>query len=441
MRLSSFARCLAAVLAAAVAAPAAADDLASLLPNLFDQRIILADPPPGFPSHAAHFVDQEDRLRSAGRLINESLATQLATFPLGSSAGGFTYAYDPALGIFNRTSESFGPIYSERAQTLGRGKWNTGFSYQEASYDKLDDLDLRAGEIAFPLFHEDTNQDGSTTSLFFEGDVIEAASRIRLDTATAVFFVSYGATDRLDLSLAVPVLDVELEAEAVLSINRLATGQASTIHRFRNGSSTESHFARGSASGIGDVVLRAKYRLAGDGDSGLAAALDLRLPTGDEDDLLGTGATQGKLLLVGSTTLGSFSPHANLGYTVSSGGNDMGGDVPDEINYAAGFDWAVHPRLTFAADVIGRLLSDARTVESVDRTVQFTTATGAPVETATVPDLEFGQDDLNLLLGSFGLRWNPGGNFLISLNAIVSLSDDGLQDEGIIPLIGIDYSF
>ena len=39
------------------------------------------------------------------------------------------------------------------------------------------------------------------------------------------------------------------------------------------------------------------------------------------------------------------------------------------------------------------------------------------------------------------MRWNPGGNFLISLNAIVSLSDDGLQDDGIIPLFGIDYSF
>ncbi len=440
MRLSSFVRCLAAILAACVAAPAAADDLANLLPNLFDQRIILADPPAGFPSHAAHFIDQEDRLRDAGRLINESLATQLATFPIGSSAGGFTYAYDPTLGIFNRTSESFGPIYAERAQTLGRGKWNAGFSYQEASYDTLDDLDLREGEIAFPLFHEDTNHDGSPTTLFFEGDVIEAATRIRLDTSTAVFFIGYGATDRLDLSIAVPVLDVNLDAQAELSINRLATGN-SGIHRFRNGTTTESHFASGSASGLGDVVLRGKYRLAGQGGSGLAAALDVRLPTGDEDDLLGTGATQSKLMLVGSTTFGSFSPHANVGYTLSSGGSDMAGDVPDEINYAAGFDWAAHPRLTFAADVVGRVLRDARTIESVNRTVEFVTEPDGPLQTAQVPDLHFGQDDLDLLLGSFGFRWNPGGSFLLSLNAIVSLSDDGLQDDGIIPLFGIDYSF
>jgi hypothetical protein len=440
MRLSSFARCLVAVLAASVAAPAAADDLASLLPNLFDQRIILADPPPGFPSHAAHFIDEEDRLRDTGRLINESLGTQLATFPLGSSAGGFTYAYDPALGVFNRTSESFGPIYAERVQSLGRGKWNSGFSYQEASYDQLNGIELDGGDLAFPLFHEDTNHDGSPTTLFFEGDVIDATSRIQLDTATAVFFVSYGATDRLDLSIAVPVLDVELEAEAELNINRIATGTAS-IHRFRNGTTRESYFASGSASGVGDVVLRGKYRLTGDAGSGLAAALDVRLPTGDEQDLLGTGATQGKLLLVGSTTLGSFSPHGNVGYTVSSGGNDLGGDLPDEINYAAGFDWAAHPRLTFAADVVGRVLRDARTIESVDRTVQFTTMTGGPVQTTQVRDLEFGEDDLNLVLGSFGLRWNPGGNFLISLNGIVAIGDDGLQDDGIIPLFGIDYSF
>src|SRR5690606_39513022 len=135
--------------------------------------------------------------------------------------------------------------------------------------------------------------------------------------------------------------------------------------------------------------LRGKYRLAGQGGSGLAAALDVRLPTGDEDDLLGTGATQSKLMLVGSTTFGSFSPHANVGYTLSSGGSDMAGDVPDEINYAAGFGWAAHPRLTFAAGVVGRVLRDARTIESVSSTVQFGTEPDGPIQTDEVPDLHF----------------------------------------------------
>src|SRR5262245_40209990 len=120
--------CLAASLALASCALSSglrADDLAQLIPNLFDQTIVLAPPTaPGVPSHAAHFVDEQERLLETGLAINQSLLTQLANFPLGSSAGGFTYTYDETLGVFNRSSESFGPVYAERAPTVGQGKWN-----------------------------------------------------------------------------------------------------------------------------------------------------------------------------------------------------------------------------------------------------------------------------------------------------------------------------
>ncbi len=429
------------VLVAFAAGPLAADDLASLIPNLFDQRIVLRDPTvPGFPSHAAHFVDEQDRLRATGLLLNGSLVSQLASFPIGSSAGGFTYTYDESLGVFTRSSESFGPVFAERAQTVGRGKWNAGFSYQKASYDELDGLDLESGEIAFPLFHQDTNNDDTSTNLFFEGDVILSRSSFQIDSQTTVAFAAYGVTDRFDLSVAVPLVSVDLEASSVLTIDHLATVNNPDIHRFPSGSDQQSFAARGSASGVGDVVVRGKYRFWENSGSGLAAALDLRLPTGNEDDLLGTGATQAKLFFIASTSLGSFSPHANLGYTFSSGGpGDI--EVPDELNYAAGFDWAVHPRLTFAVDAVGRILKDATAIAIQDRTVRFTTSNGGPVQTTTVPDLLGSRDDLNLLLGAAGVRWNPGGTFLVTLNALFSLSDDGLQDKGVVPFVGLDYSF
>jgi hypothetical protein len=418
---------------ALAAAPARAEDLAQLIPNLFDQTIVLAPPPPGFPSHEAHFHDQEDRLRDTGLLINDSLVGQLATFPLGSSAGGFTYEYDAALGVFNRSTESFGPIYAERVQTLGNGKWNAGVSYLAADYDAIDDVDLDSGALAFPLFHEDTNHDGTSTDLFFEGDVIHASSRLSVETTTTVFFATYGVSDRLDLGVAVPVLSVDLDARAALTIGPIATGTRG-IHRFIDGSEQQNFASSGSATGVGDVVLRGKYRLGP--DSPFAAAVDLRLPTGDEDELLGSGSTQAKLFVIASTDFGGFSPHANLGYTISSGG-----EASDEINYALGFDWAAHPRLTVAVDAVGRVLRDARTMDSHARTLQFTTTSGGPVQTTQVPDLSFGRDDLNLVLGAAGVRWNVSGNLLISLSAIYSLSSDGLQDEDVIPLLGVDYSF
>ena len=172
------------VLALAAAPAARAENLADLIPNLFNQRIILAPPPPGAPSHEAHFLDQQALLVQTGRLLNSSLASQVSTFPLGSSAGGFTYQYDSALGVFSRSTESFGPIYAERAQTLGHGKWNTGVSYLQADYDKIDDIDLDGGRIGFPLTHLDVNHDGTTTNIFVEGDVINVSAKLAIKSRT-----------------------------------------------------------------------------------------------------------------------------------------------------------------------------------------------------------------------------------------------------------------
>ena len=51
----------------------------------------------------------------------------------------------------------------------------------------------------------------------------------------------------------------------------------------------------------------------------LAAGLDLRLPTGDKDELLGTGATRAEMTFIYSGDYGRVSPHVNVGYTLSSG--------------------------------------------------------------------------------------------------------------------------
>src|SRR5262249_18301610 len=143
-----------------------------------------------------------------------------------------------------------------------------------------------------------------------------------------------------------------------------------TIHRFPGEKQSESFEDSGNATGVGDVVLRGKFRLVGGSGGGLALAADVRLPTGEERDLLGTGATQVRGSLIGSVRLGNFSPHVNGGYTWSTKPRDdrtpeeksppNGGTplprltIPDQIDYSAGFDWAVHPRVTVAVDVLGR---------------------------------------------------------------------------------------
>ena len=77
--------------------------------------------------HGAHFFLGGENLNRATRELNAALATQLSTFPLASSSGGFTYSINPG-GDVVPTSTTFGPSFAERAVTIGRGKLNFGYT-------------------------------------------------------------------------------------------------------------------------------------------------------------------------------------------------------------------------------------------------------------------------------------------------------------------------
>ena len=149
-----------------------------------------------------------------------------------------------------------------------------------------------------------------------------------------------------------------MKAGVHATVLRLATADAPGIHSFPGGASDETLNESSSAQGIGDILLRAKYRFFNAAGGGLAAGVDLRLPTGDSEQLLGTGGAQLKVGLIGSMASGPFSPHVNVGYTFSRGTEatllTVSPDVPDEFSYASGFDAAVSARgPLFRSDVTG----------------------------------------------------------------------------------------
>src|SRR4029079_5010702 len=90
-----------------------------------DGTRILIDPP------------DESKLRTLSPFtlvtqVEQQIATQLSSLPIGSSAGGFTHRYDAQLGTFTRPTDTFGPAFAERAQALGRHRVNFGMSYQHS---------------------------------------------------------------------------------------------------------------------------------------------------------------------------------------------------------------------------------------------------------------------------------------------------------------------
>ena len=451
---------IATAAAAVCLAPATAHAhtlLSELLLKILLSDIVLAPPTaPGFQSHEAHFQPVIGGGLASGFQINQLevplainsvIAAQLATIPLGSSSGGFSYTFDPALGTFSRESSTFGSAWVERALTAGRGRWNLGFNFQRATYDTLEGKDLSDGNVAVYLVHQDCcapqNTAGTPPGPFFEGDIIQNQLSLKLTSSTFTLYANYGFTDRLDFGIVVPFVKTRMEASAHATVLKLATADVPGIHNFPGGASEETIHDSSSAQGIGDILLRSKYRFFDAAGGGLAAGVDLRLPSGDSEQLLGAGGAQVKVTVIGSMASGPFSPHVNLGYTFSSGNEpaalDVTLQVPDEFDYAAGFDFAPHPRATIAVDVMGRTLRDLGRLVPVARQFPFVTSAGV-FGTATFEEFARRPGDLNLIVGATGVRFNPRGNLLISAQVLVPFTKAGLRDR-ITPVIGADYSF
>src|SRR4051794_30371965 len=60
--------------------------------------------------------------------ISRALAASLATLPVTSSSSAFTYRLNPELGTVERATQSFGPFFTERAVTAGRGQASFGLA-------------------------------------------------------------------------------------------------------------------------------------------------------------------------------------------------------------------------------------------------------------------------------------------------------------------------
>ena len=60
-------------------------------------------------SHSGHF---NSGFESEFSQFGTALTGQIVSLPLPPPASGFTYRFDPALGVFTRTSSSFGPMSS-----------------------------------------------------------------------------------------------------------------------------------------------------------------------------------------------------------------------------------------------------------------------------------------------------------------------------------------
>ena len=166
-----------------------------------------------------------------------SLASlEISTTPLGTSTGGFTFSFDPQVRAWTRSTSSFGPSFSERSLTTGRGKVSAGFNWLHASYDSFNDQDLSNFEFQ-----------PAQNILGFAQSPAHSAVMLDLSTQTVVGYGHVGVTDSLDIGVAVPWTHVRMNGEGLLVGSAGQTVAASTLPET-------------SSSGIGDIAIFGKYR-------------------------------------------------------------------------------------------------------------------------------------------------------------------------------------
>jgi hypothetical protein len=334
---------------------------------------------------------------------------QVTQLPIASPASGIIYTQDVALKIPVRSGqETFGPILTERGDTIGAHKLFVAFTYQHFEFSSLDAVSLKKIPIVFE---------------FCEGaqcTPLGTINRVDFKVNQMAFFATYGLFRQVDVSVALPIIDVH---SALRSYDcTICSGNTITF---------KPAAAAGEATGLGDVIFRVQGRVFSHEKYKVAVGTDIRVASGDALNLLGSGTTGVKPYIAASRG-GRVSPHLNLGYQWNGdsilGGTTEGtsGSLPSNLAYDAGIDARVDKRLTLAADFLGSHVYGQLRVQ--------------PTTTLGVSNIAISKGNFNTAEGSVGLKFNPFSNFLITENVLWKMEHNGLRNRPV-PLIGVSYTF
>jgi hypothetical protein len=380
-----------------------------------------------------------------GRGFNGAVVEQLTTFPIASSSGGFLYAFDPAINTFTRTSESFGTSYGERPLTSGRGTFSVGFAVQSVDFNKFDDRKFESDDIRFVYAHRDLVAGLPLTPE--RSDVMQATLRLKISSRTSLTTLTYGVTDRLDIGATIPFSQTTLEAVVDKEILRLGTADNPTLHSFDGvNSSQRRSTGGGTASGLGDIRIAAKYNFFRRRNYALAVMQDVRLPTGDDRNLLGTGTLVSRTLAIFSAGNRSIAVNGSIGAsfaTTNLEAQQFVGTPSDELNQTLGIQYAVHPRVTLSAEIVGHTrVSGSDKMGVASHPVQFVRIAGGPIQTQILNELQVTEFEsaANQVRPVFGVKVNPWRNLLLVGNVLLGLYEFGLGHRPAMS-VGAEYTF
>ena len=377
--------------------------------------------------HGSHFIPATQS--AAGDildLLGNSLAASVSNTPVGATSSGVTYQFVGGLPV--KTATSGGPIFGERSQTLGKGRFFVGTNISAMHFQRL--RGVRMDDIEFNFTHQDTPPLDTLGSPFFENDVIGVRVAMNVNLIVTTFVASYGLVDGVDLSVAVPVVHASVQGTSVATIH--PAGYPSP-HRFAGTDSAPVMTAvagmDGAATGLGDVAARLKINVTQSNSFGAALLLDGRFPTGNDENLLGSGKFSGRGLGILSARFGTLAPHLNFGYVFRDAKQ-----ANNAIVATAGFDNAVASWATMAFDLLSEWqLGDSKL--TIPGPVQYQLPFPHTVDPTNIP----AQKD-DFLSASVGFKFQTPRGILITTNALFPLRNSGMQPS-VVWTAGFEYNF
>jgi len=422
------------LLALGSSAPGEAASLSQRIGTILGPNGIVLEVNPSDPvfMHTAHFTSST--LSTLGLMV-EQLAPSAADFPAISTVPGFTYRYDPGLDEFERTSTSMGPIFVERARTIGKGIFDVGAAYSYINFDQLDGKDLDG--LSLVLGHGESQ-------VFFDETATVKFNEFSLESHVLSLFATYGLTEKWDINVLLPIVHTTMDINGNAHLDNVVTSITTPggtviegpFHFFDEalGIVDKAFSVSDEKTGVGDILVRTKYHLVEHEGYNVASGVVLRLPTGDEDNFQGLGSATLNVLVAGSWEDSVLHLHGTLGFDINLDEADR-----SRVRYAGGATFQILDSLAFSADLIG-----SSNLKSYEVSIEvptfgddsFNTDPPMPSGYVTVSD-RIRTDILDL---SLGIKVSFSDTVVGFANVLLPVNDDGLR-ASVVPTAGLEITF
>jgi hypothetical protein len=349
-------------------------------------------------------------------------------FPVASTSAGYVFTYNAALGVFER-STSLGPALVERADTSGQGRFNLGLSYLYANITQVEGQSISGVQRPLAIF--------SNTGCCGQIGTKQTYTGFSLHENFWSFNATYGILENWDVNVLLPVVWTQLGAAgSVLQGKSIGTATLPTSNK----------------GGIGDILLRTKYRFDVGWPVDVATMFTLRLPTGSKANFQGVGATTVTPWFIASKVLSEGDLHLNLGFEANA--NDVDASL---FRYAVGGSWQPNlgswgQHFAVLADVIGNsgIMATsavqsahvgATSVAQVASTMQQDGITfNSVTKSGNVAKVELPIARVDIVNLAFGFKFDLGEYALAYAEVLLPMNNGGVRAD-FAPTAGVQVGF